>query len=149
MSPILKISAISIPALALLYRCLGNCQQKAMNDNFRELLTAWVAVTLYLGMVWLLASRALFNRWVKGLGGDPDFLSVIVLFPSATFSTRLGALSFLKLISATISVFQIKQVALTCDLNLLDAAVRNRTRENGDSTTFDVRRCFQCSRGKS
>jgi hypothetical protein len=47
----------------------------------------------------------------KDLGGEPDFLSVIVLFPSATFSTRLAALSFLKLISATISVFQIKRVA--------------------------------------
>jgi hypothetical protein len=47
----------------------------------------------------------------------------------------LGALSFLKLISATISVFQIKQVALTCDLNLLDAAVLNLTHENGDATT--------------
>jgi hypothetical protein len=65
------------------------------------------------------------------------------------FLMRLGALSFPKLISATISVFQIKQVALTWDLNLLDAAVLNLTRENGDSTTFDVRKCFQCSRGKS
>jgi hypothetical protein len=59
----------------------------------------------------------------KKLGGDPDFLSVIVLFPSGTFSTRWGALSFRKLISATISVFQIKQVALMCDLNRLEAVV--------------------------
>jgi hypothetical protein len=49
--------------------------------------------------------RAVVNRWVnQELGGDPDFLSVFVLFPSATFSTRLGALSFLKLISATIFI---------------------------------------------
>jgi hypothetical protein len=47
----------------------------------------------------------------KDLGGDPDFFSLMVLFPSATFSTRLAALSFLKFISATISVFQIKRVA--------------------------------------
>ena len=43
--------------------------------------------------------------------------------PRATFSTRYGALSFRKLVSATIIVFQIKQVALTCDLNRLEAVV--------------------------
>jgi hypothetical protein len=69
-------------------------------------------------------------------------------------SSRLGGrlcgrIEFLKLISAIIKVFQIRQVALTCDLNRLDAVVLSRTRENGDSTTFEVRKCFQCSRGKS
>jgi hypothetical protein len=81
----------------------------------------------------------------KKLSGDPDFLSVIVLLPLSDFSTSWGTLSLLKPISATLSVFQIKQVALSCDLNLSEAAVRTRTRENGDSTTFDVRKCFQCS----
>jgi hypothetical protein len=38
-------------------------------------------------------------------------------------------LSFLKLISATMRVLQIKQVVLSGDLNLRDAAVRSRTRE--------------------
>jgi hypothetical protein len=47
-------------------------------------------------------------------------------------------LSFLKLISAIIIVFQIRQVALTCDLNRLEAAVRSLTREKGDSTTLEA-----------
>jgi hypothetical protein len=85
----------------------------------------------------------------KKLGGDPDFLSVMVLFPFSDFLHEMRALSFLKLISATISVFQIKQVALICDLNRLEAVVLSRTREKGDSTTFEVRRCFQRSQGKS
>ena len=85
----------------------------------------------------------------KELSGDPDFFSVIVLFSVGNFVYQMWSIEFLKLISATIIVFQIKQVALTCDLNLLDAAVLNLTGENEDSTTFDVRKCFQCSQGKS
>jgi len=50
----------------------------------------------------------------------------LYFFPSATFSTNGGASSFLKLFSATISVFQIKQVALACDLKLLEADERSR-----------------------
>jgi hypothetical protein len=34
-------------------------------------------------------------------------------------------------------------------LNRLAAVVRSRTGANGDSTTFVVRRCFQCSAGKA
>ena len=78
-----------------------------------------------------------------------DYFSVFVLRSINHFCYQVDTSSFLKLISATIIVFQIKQVALTWDLNRLDAAVLNLTRENGDSTTFDVLRCFQCSRGKS
>jgi hypothetical protein len=63
----------------------------------------------------------------KELGGDPDFFSVIVLFSVGNFVYQMWSIEFLKLISATIIVFQIKQVALTCDLNLLDAAVLNLT----------------------
>jgi hypothetical protein len=38
----------------------------------------------------------------------------------------------LKLIFATINVFQIKHVALIWDLNRLEAVVLSRTREKGD-----------------
>jgi len=41
-------------------------------------------------------------------------------------------LSFLKLISSIINVFQIRQVAFTWDLNRLDEVILSRTRENGD-----------------
>ncbi len=78
-----------------------------------------------------------------------DYFSVFVLRSINHFCYQLDTSSFLKLISATIIVFQIKQVSLTWDLNRLDAAVLSLTRENGDSTTLDVRNCFQCSRGKS
>ena len=40
-------------------------------------------------------------------------------------------------------------VAFPTFLNRLAAAVRNRTAANGDSTTFVVRRCFQCSFGNA
>jgi len=53
-------------------------------------------------------------------------------------STSSGASSFRKLSLAIIKVFQIRQVALTGDLNRLDAVVVSRTLENGDSTTFEV-----------
>jgi hypothetical protein len=77
----------------------------------------------------------------KKLGGDPDFLSNVVLFPFSNFLHEMGRVEF--------SHFGYHQVALTWDLNRLEAVVLSRTREQGDSTTFDVRRCFQCSRGKS
>ena len=68
--------------------------------------------------------RAVVNRCVKGTRRRPLLpFRYHTSFQRATFSTRCGALSFLKLISATIMVFQIKQVALTCDLNRLEAAV--------------------------
>jgi hypothetical protein len=73
----------------------------------------------------------------------------MVAFSPQQLSPRNEALSFVKLISSTISVFQIKQVALSWDLNRLEAVVLNRTRKKGDSTTFDIRKCFQCSGGKS
>ena len=84
-----------------------------------------------------------FNRSVKRLGGVlvlSNFLSVFVLRPLTIFATNSGAASFLKLISVTIIAFQIKQVALVWDLNLLDAAFLSFTRDNGDSTTPDVSR---------
>ena len=83
----------------------------------------------------------------KNWAATPDFISVMVLFPSATFFTRLGV-EFSYTHSATISVFQIKKVALFRDLNRLEGIVLSRTREKRDSTTFDVRKCFQCSRRK-
>jgi hypothetical protein len=43
-------------APALLHQSRRECPKKAMNDNFRELLGAWVAVALYLGTIGLLAS---------------------------------------------------------------------------------------------
>ena len=46
------------------------------------------------------------------------------------------------------SVFQITAVAFSTFLKRLAAAVRSRTAANGDSTGFDVRRCFQCSWGE-
>jgi hypothetical protein len=45
------------------------------------------------------------------------------------------------------SVFQMTAVAFSTFLKRLAAAVRSRTAANGDSTGFDVRRCFQGSRG--
>ena len=71
--------------------------------------------------------------------------SVCVLLTTSDFIYKLGASSFLKLISAIIKVFQVRQVALTCDLNRLDTVVLSRTREKGDSTTLEIRRCFQQS----
>ena len=73
----------------------------------------------------------------------------MVAFSSQQLSPRDEALSFVKLISTAISDFQIKQVALIWDLNRLEAVVLIRTSEKGDSTTFDVRKCFQCSGRKS
>jgi hypothetical protein len=40
-------------------------------------------------------------------------------------------------------------VAFSTFLNRFAAAVRSRTAANGDSTTFVVRRCFQCAFGKA
>ena len=78
--------------------------------------------------------RAVVNRCVKGTRRRPLLPFPLSYFvPRATLSTKCGALSFLKLIWAAIfMVFQIKQVALTCDLNRLEAAVRSLTPVRGD-----------------
>jgi hypothetical protein len=54
--------------------------------------------------------------------------------------TSNGELSFLQLFSVTISVFQIKQMALICDLNRREAVVPNCTREK---RRFHHVRCLQ------
>ena len=69
--------------------------------------------------------------------------------PLATSASNSGASSRRKVFSAISSVFQITAVAFSTFLNRLAAAVRSRTAANGDSTGFDVRRCFQCSRGNA
>ena len=94
--------------------------------------------------------RTVFNRCMKG----PSRRRLLPFryrtsFREATFSTRCDAFSFINLISATIVVFQINEVALACDLNRREAAVRSPTREKGDSTTLEVRRCFPLLAGKS
>jgi hypothetical protein len=53
--------------------------------------------------------------------------AVVVLYSASHFFYELWRVKFLKLISATIIVFQIKQVALTWDLNRLEAAVLSLT----------------------
>jgi hypothetical protein len=47
----------------------------------------------------------------RKLGGDPDFFSVMVLFAFSDFLHEMGCIEFLKLSSATIRVFQIKDRA--------------------------------------
>ncbi len=67
--------------------------------------------------------------------------------PLATSASNSGASRRRNVFSAMSSVFQITAVAFSTFLNRLAAAVRSRTAAKGDSTGFDVRRCFQCSRG--
>ena len=55
----------------------------------------------------------------------------------------------LNLLSATINIFQITAIALSTLLNRFAASVRSLSAANGDSTTFVVLRCLQCSAGKS
>ena len=60
---------------------------------------------------------------------------------------ELGRVESAKRFSAMSSVLQITAVAFSTFLKRLAAAVRSRTAANRDSTGFDVRKCFQCSRG--
>ena len=69
--------------------------------------------------------------------------------PSATSPSTSGAFSLRKRLSATIKVFQITATAFSTFLNRFAALVRRRTAAKGDSTTFVVRRCVQCSFGKA
>jgi hypothetical protein len=67
--------------------------------------------------------------------------------PLRHFLDQMRRIEFPKILFATIKVFQSNYVALAADLNRQAAPVRKRTREEGDSTTFEVRKYSQCSRG--
>src|SRR3989441_12338691 len=62
--------------------------------------------------------------------------------PLATSASNSGASRRRNVFSAMSSVFQITAVAFFTFLNRLAAAVRSRTAAKGDSTGFDVRKCF-------
>jgi hypothetical protein len=57
----------------------------------------------------------------KELGGVPDFFSVLVLFPFSDFLYEIGCIEFSETQFRHYQRFQIKQVALICDLNQTQA----------------------------
>ena len=88
-------------------------------------------------------SQAAILCGVRAVRGTPSTYCA----PAYTAGSNSAPLSRRKVDSATCNSFQINAVAFSTFLKRLAAVVRSRTVAKGDSTTFVVLRCGQCSRG--
>ncbi|SRR2546428_5112014 len=82
--------------------------------------------------------EALSSSGLKGIRRRPSLLCHFRI----SFPRGLCPVNAVKLISAILMVFQIKQVALTWDLNRLEIAVLSLTREKKDSNSLGGPRVF-------